>query len=87
MTVLEAQLLFPVLLLYTDDEHEARIPYEVEDGEEVPKNMGEYRIVFDVAGNRFYCNVEAPSMNEALGIFFKNHPRFSYQMIVAHESA
>ena len=29
MTVLEAQLLFPVLLLYTDDGHETHIPYEV----------------------------------------------------------
>ena len=77
MTVLEAQLLFPVLLLYTDDEHEARIPYEVEDGEEVPKNMGEYRIVFDVEGNRFYCNVEEPSMNEALWILINKKNRFS----------
>lgn len=86
MTILEAQKIYPVLSFYSDKNHEAYIPYETWAGEPTPEYTGDYRIVFDVGENRFYCTIEAPSLNEALGIFFRHHPCFNYQMIVAHEA-
>ena len=46
--------------------------------------MGEFEIIFDVSGKRYYCFVVAGNMDEALGIFFRNHPNIAYDMIVDH---
>ena len=46
--------------------------------------MGDFKIIFDVSGKRYYCFVVAGNMDEALGIFFRNHPHVTYDMVVNH---
>ena len=46
--------------------------------------MSEFKIIFDVDGKRYYCFVVAGNMDEALGIFFRNHPHITYDMVVDH---
>ena len=43
-----------------------------------------YEIIFDVGDNRYYCFVDAVNMDEALGIFFRNHNTVTYDSIVDH---
>lgn len=47
-------------------------------------DIGRYEIIFDVAKQRYYCYVDAINMDEALGIFFINHPHVTYEMVVDH---
>ena len=54
-----------------------------DDGTDI-KDIGRYEIIFDVAKQRYYCFVDAINMDEALGIFFRNHPHITYEMIVDH---
>lgn len=44
--------------------------------------MSEFKIIFDVDGKKYYCFVVAGNMDEALGIFFRNHPHITYDMVV-----
>lgn len=53
-----------------------------DDGTPIDK-IGRYEIVFDF-GKRYYCFIDAISMDEALGIFFRNHDTVEYQNIVDH---
>ena len=46
--------------------------------------IGEFEIIFDVSGKRYYCFVVAGNMDEALGIFFRNYPHITYDMVVDH---
>ena len=46
--------------------------------------IGRYEIVFDVQQKRYYCFVDAISMDEALGNFFRNHDTVEYKDIVDH---
>lgn len=46
-------------------------------------DIGRYEIIFE-AGQRYYCYIDAINMDEALGIFFKNHPHVTYEMIIDH---
>jgi len=48
------------------------------------ESIGRYEIVFDVDGFRRYCYVDAVSMDEALGNFFRNHDDVRYKDIVDH---
>ena len=51
----------------------------------IPGNqLGRYEIIFNVAGQRYYCFADAGNMNEALGQFFAAHPHITYGMIVDH---
>lgn len=43
-----------------------------------------YEIIFDFEGMRHYCFVDAASMDEALGNFFRHHPNVTYNDIVDH---
>ena len=54
-----------------------------DDGTPIDK-IGRYEIVFEFGEQRYYCFVDAISMDEALGIFFKNHDTVEYQNIVDH---
>lgn len=54
-----------------------------DDGTDI-KDIGKYEIIFDVDKQRYYCFVDAINMDEALGIFFVNHPHINYDMIVDH---
>lgn len=48
------------------------------------RNVGRYEIVFDFENQRYYCFVDAINMDEALGIFFRNHETIEYNNIVDH---
>lgn len=48
------------------------------------ENIGRYEIVFDYDGRRYYCFVDAVTMEEALGIFFKSHKNLTYNDIWEH---
>ena len=46
--------------------------------------IGRFQIIFDFEGQRYYCFVNAINLNEALGIFFKNHDTIEYKDILEH---
>ena len=46
--------------------------------------IGEYEIIFEFGEQRYYCFIEAINMDEALGIFFRNHDTVAYQNIIDH---
>lgn len=46
--------------------------------------IGRYEIVFEFGEQRYYCFIDAISMDEALGNFFRNHDTVEYQNIVDH---
>lgn len=48
------------------------------------EDIGRYEIIFDFDKQRYYCFVDAISLNEALGIFFKNHNTVTYDHILEH---
>jgi len=48
------------------------------------KELACYEIIFEVNTKRFYCYVNAVSLNEALGLFFRYHPHITYEMVVDH---
>lgn len=50
----------------------------------IARGMSQYSIIFDVAGARYSCIVEALSISEALGIFFQENPHITYDMVVDH---
>lgn len=66
----------------TDDGYQADL--DREDDETSIDEIGRYEIVFDINKDRYYCFVDAININEALGIFFTNHPHITYEMILEH---
>lgn len=48
------------------------------------EDIGRYEIIFDFDKQRYYCFVDSISLNEALGIFFKNHNTVTYDHILEH---
>ena len=46
--------------------------------------IGRYEIIFEFREQRYYCFVDAVSLDEALGNFFRNHDTVEYQNIVDH---
>lgn len=48
------------------------------------EDIGRYEIVFEFGEQRYYCFVDAVSLDEALGIFFRNHNTVEYNNIVDH---
>lgn len=65
---------FPELKRY-DEEHTAYLTREED---------GEFEIIFEADKERYYCYIQAPNIDEALGIFFVNHPHITYDMVVDH---
>ena len=65
---------YPELKKY-DEEHAAYLAREED---------GEFEIIFEVDKERYYCYIGASNIDEALGIFFVNHPHVNYDMIVDH---
>lgn len=65
---------YPELKKY-DEEHTAYLAREED---------GEFEIIFEVDKGRYYCYIQASNIDEALGIFYKNHPHITYEMIVDH---
>ena len=84
---------YPELQFYGEEDHESDLAFGEHEREWVSadedtyhNNMGQFRIAFEVGGERYYCNVEAANMLEALGFFFKEHPHITYDMVVFHEA-
>ena len=48
------------------------------------EEVGRYAIVLDIGEKRYYCFIDAVSMDEALGIFFRSHDTVTYKDIVDH---
>ena len=46
--------------------------------------MGRYEVIFEIKGIRRYCFIDAVSMDEALGNFFRHHQNVTYEDIVEH---
>lgn len=45
----------------------------------------DFEVVFEAAGERYYCFLHGTeSLLEALGLFFKDNPNITYDMIVEH---
>ena len=80
---------YPELKYYGIDDNERDLCWD-EVNEDPEANvlrsgrMGQYRIIFEVFDERYYCNVEALNIVEALGAFFREHPHITYDMIVDH---
>ena len=65
-----------------DEENQMLLPREL--AETMGEQLTRYEIVFEVETKRYYCFVDAQGVNEALGLFFSEHPHISYEMVVDH---
>lgn len=54
------------------------------DEDDTNPNVNRFEIVFDHNGTRYYCFIDAVDMNQALGVFFRNHGDICYRDIVDH---
>lgn len=72
-----------------------RSAYRIEDGVPVRDLFSEndcssmqdaisYQIVFEVDNTRRYCHITAFNVDEALGIFIRNHADVTYNNIIDH---
>lgn len=52
--------------------------------EEIEGPVGRYEVIFDCMENRYYCFIDAVSLEAAMFTFFKYHPHITYDMIVDH---
>lgn len=48
------------------------------------EEINRYEIVFDFEEQRYYCFIDAISMDETLGIFFVNHDTVTYKDVIDH---
>ena len=69
---------------YWDNDGELYRDLDREDDGTSIEDIGRYEIVFDFEEQRYYCFVDAINIDEALGIFFKNHDTVKYEHIVEH---
>lgn len=53
-------------------------------GEEIEVPVGRYEVIFDYMENRYYCFIDAVSLEAAMFTFFKYHPHITYDMIEDH---
>lgn len=52
--------------------------------EEFEGTVGRYEVIFDYMENRYYCFIDAVSLEAAMFTFFKHHPHITYDMIEDH---
>lgn len=71
---------YPELGMYDEEDH--RLDLTRDD----PEIDGpDYEVVFDVGSERYYCFLHGTgSFLEALGLFFKDNPHITYDMIFEH---
>jgi hypothetical protein len=69
---------------YYDNDGDNYRDLDLEDDENEFGETGRYEVIFDVDSVRYYCFIDARSMDEALGNFFRNHPNVTYSMLVDH---
>ena len=69
---------------YWDDGEMLYRDIDREDDGTPREEIGRYEVVFDIEGKRRYCYIDAINMDEALGMFFRNHDTVTYKDIVDH---
>ena len=69
---------------YWKNENELYRDLGAEEDYDLCFGMGRYEIIFKHEGMTRYCFIDASSMDEALGNFFRHHPDVSYDEIVEH---
>ena len=70
---------YPELEKY-DEDHQYDLDRENDD---TPiDQLGRYEVVFEAAGERFYCFADALNVDEALGQFFCAHPHITFNMVI-----
>lgn len=65
--------------LYRDLDRKSDCDSSDEDG-----IIGRYEVIFDYMENRYYCFIDAVSLESAMFTFFKYHPHITYDMIEEH---
>jgi len=72
---------YPELAEYDDED------YRIDLYRDNPDLDGpDYEVVFEVAGERYYCFIHGTeSLLEALGLFFQHHPHITHDMIFEHD--
>ena len=55
--------------------------YRKEDDGYKPEELSSYEIIFDYRGIRYYCYIDALSIEEAIGIFFCNYQNLTWENI------
>ena len=71
---------YPELARYDDEDFRADLTRD-----NPAENGSDYEVVFEVMDERYYCFLHGTeSMDEALGLFFKNHPHITYSMVFEH---
>ena len=65
--------------LYRDLDRDSDCDSSDEDG-----IVGRYEVVFEYMENRYYCFIDAVSLEAAMFTFFKYYPHITYEMIVDH---
>lgn len=65
--------------LYRDLDRKSDCDSSDEDG-----IIGRYEVIFDYMENRYYCFIDAVSLEAAMFTFFKYHPHITYDMIEEH---
>ena len=72
---------YPELGMY-DTEHRLNL---YQDGYD-PHDITVYRVEFEVSGESFCCRLHGcDSYDEALGVFFRDHPNICYRMLKLDE--
>ncbi len=76
----EAGQTYPELSMYDED-------HRLDLCRESPELDAEtYEVVFEADSDCFYCFIDGcDSLLEALGLFFKDHPNITYNMVIDHE--
>lgn len=71
---------YPELSMYCSKDHHLDLTRDDPD-----PDGSDYEVVFETEDERYYCFLHGTtSILEALGLFFKNHPHITYDMIEDH---
>ena len=69
---------------YWDNDGELYRDLDQEEDFDAMPALGRYEIIFKHEGQRRYCFVDAISLDEALGNFFRHHQDVCYDEIIEH---
>lgn len=80
----QRQIQYPEELSKWYDNEEKSIYLSRENDGTSVEEYRKYEIIFTYAEERYYCYIDALSLEEAIFIFFKHHPYITYEMIGEH---
>lgn len=72
------------LSAYFDNNGDQCIDLSRDDDGTPVEEIGRYEVTFEYGRCRYYCFIDAVSLEEAMFIFFKNHPHINYDMVIEH---